>query len=357
MIDEVRISSSARSADWIATEFNNQNSPDTFLGVGAEQESSLGFTTTFIEDGGPVAVVDVDAMLSDVDDATLVSLTVTITNLLDGANELLAADTTGTSITASYDSGTGVLTLTGADTVANYQQVLRTVAYENSSQAPDTTARTISFVANDGTDPSNLGTTIVSMVRSNDPPVLDLDADNSSGAGAADYATVFTEDGGPVVVADAVDAILSDADDTQLSSLTVTITNLLDGPSEVLAADTTGTSISASYDSGTGVLTLTGDDTVADYQQVLRSVTYENTSQHAGYHSPPHHLRGQRRDRRQQRQPEPSPGPGTCRLLDVQRRDGRPGIGPVRQRQSRHIVEHGPGNGLGTGSCRFRPRL
>ena len=35
-IDEVRISSSARSADWIAAEYNNQSSPSTFYNFGAE---------------------------------------------------------------------------------------------------------------------------------------------------------------------------------------------------------------------------------------------------------------------------------------------------------------------------------
>ena len=43
---------------------------------------------------------------------------------MNGASEVLAANTAGTSITANYDSGTGILTLSGADTVANYQQVL-----------------------------------------------------------------------------------------------------------------------------------------------------------------------------------------------------------------------------------------
>ena len=43
------------------------------------------------------------------------SLTVTITNRMDGSLELLAVDTTGTNITALYDSVTGVLTLSGAD--------------------------------------------------------------------------------------------------------------------------------------------------------------------------------------------------------------------------------------------------
>jgi hypothetical protein len=37
MIDEVRISNSARSANWIKTEYNNQNSPSSFYSVGSEQ--------------------------------------------------------------------------------------------------------------------------------------------------------------------------------------------------------------------------------------------------------------------------------------------------------------------------------
>ena len=35
-IDEVRISDSIRSADWIAAEYNNQNSPSTFYTLGPE---------------------------------------------------------------------------------------------------------------------------------------------------------------------------------------------------------------------------------------------------------------------------------------------------------------------------------
>jgi hypothetical protein len=36
-LDEVRLSSSVRSQDWIVTEFRNQNSPDTFYSVGEQQ--------------------------------------------------------------------------------------------------------------------------------------------------------------------------------------------------------------------------------------------------------------------------------------------------------------------------------
>lgn len=35
LIDEVRVSNSARSADWLSTEYNNQNSPNSFASVGA----------------------------------------------------------------------------------------------------------------------------------------------------------------------------------------------------------------------------------------------------------------------------------------------------------------------------------
>ena len=84
-------------------------------------------------------------------------------------------------------------------------------------------------------------------------PQVDLDADDSSAAGV-DFAAGWTESGGPVSIVDD-DATLIDPDSANLSSLTVTITNLLDGAAEVLAADTSGTSITASYNSGTGVLT------------------------------------------------------------------------------------------------------
>ena len=78
----------------------------------------------------------------------------------------------------------------------------------------------------------------------NDPVVIDRDADDSSGSLGADFDTAFTEDGGAVAIAD-VDASLSDVDNVNLVSLTVTITNQLDVADETLAADLTGTSICA----------------------------------------------------------------------------------------------------------------
>jgi hypothetical protein len=132
--------------------------------------STGNYATTFSDDGGPVAIADIDAVLSDANSTTLDSLTVTIGNPLDGPAEVLAADTSGTAITASYVGN--VLTLSGTDSVANYQQVLRTITYENTSQAPDTTARTIAFVANDGANDSNTAVATVAVIAVNDAPTL-----------------------------------------------------------------------------------------------------------------------------------------------------------------------------------------
>ncbi|MEA3488318.1 MAG: hypothetical protein U9R10_03585, partial [Euryarchaeota archaeon] len=39
-IDEVRISDTARNADWIQTSYNNQNNPSSFYDVGAEESTT-----------------------------------------------------------------------------------------------------------------------------------------------------------------------------------------------------------------------------------------------------------------------------------------------------------------------------
>ena len=78
-------------------------------------------------------------------------MTVTITNLLDGAAEVLSANVGGTDDHRRLRCGPRG-PHHGVDTVANYQQVLRTIQYNNlsCSQNPSTAARSISFVANDG---------------------------------------------------------------------------------------------------------------------------------------------------------------------------------------------------------------
>jgi hypothetical protein len=232
--------------------------------------SGVNTAASFTEDAGAVTLAP-SATVSDADDADLVSATVTLTNHPDGSAESLAADVGGTSITADpYDVGTGVLALHGTDTKAHYQTVLQSIVYGNASDTPDTTSRSVTFVVNDGQDSSAVRTAAVSVTAANDAPILDTQVATAS----------YTEDQPPTTLAP--NTVVSDADNTNLQSATVTLTNHPDGAAEVLSVDTTGTSITAvAYDSTTGVLSLTGDDTVASYQQVLRTVAYANSSQNA----------------------------------------------------------------------------
>ncbi len=103
----------------------------------------------FFDVGGPAVEVDSDLTVSDFDDTHLLGATVVQVNRLDGASETLAFSTAGTAISGAYDSGMGVITFTGFDTVAHYQQVLRTVTYFNALANPDLTERSIEFRVRD----------------------------------------------------------------------------------------------------------------------------------------------------------------------------------------------------------------
>lgn len=99
--------------------------------------------------GTSVPIVDQSRLtVRDRNHTTLIGTLITIANPLDGEFETLTAAVDGTNITATYDSAG--LTLTGEDTIANYQQVLRTVVYNNTSSNPDTTERTVEFAIDDG---------------------------------------------------------------------------------------------------------------------------------------------------------------------------------------------------------------
>ncbi len=142
--------------------------------------AGIDFAATFTEGGGAVAIVDnANLTVSDVDSANLASASVTLTNLLDAGQETLAVAATtvspNTPIVATYNTGTpgqGVLTLTGSATLAQYQAALHTLTYNNGSTNPNPTNRGITFVVNDGADPSAPATAAVTINAVNSAPVF-----------------------------------------------------------------------------------------------------------------------------------------------------------------------------------------
>ncbi|UGY18283.1 cadherin repeat domain-containing protein [Bradyrhizobium septentrionale] len=223
---------------------------------------TAGHTLNYTENQAATAI-DSAITVTDGDDANLVSATVQITGGYVNGEDVLAFANTAT-ITGTFNAATGTLTLTGTDTVANYQAALAAVTYHNTSDNPSGAARTVTITANDGTLDSSPVTDTINVTPVNDPPVV-----------VAGHTLNYTENQAATAFDPAI--TVSDVDNTTLASATVQITGNYANGQDVLAF-TTQNGITGSFNAGTGLLTLTGTATVAQYQAALASVTYQNTS-------------------------------------------------------------------------------
>jgi Domain of unknown function (DUF4347)/SdrD B-like domain/Bacterial Ig domain len=123
------------------------------------------------------AVIDSGLTVTDPDNATLPSATVAVTGNFQSGEDVLAfvnnnAASFGNIQVDSYTGGVLALSSPGATaTLTQWQNALRAVTYDDSSDTPNTGNRTISFVANDGTSNSTAATKTVGVTAVNDPPV------------------------------------------------------------------------------------------------------------------------------------------------------------------------------------------
>lgn len=153
------------------------------------------FVTASVVVNGTIVVADADNQIA--------SATVSITTGFQAAEDQLSITLQG-GIVGAYNAATGVLAISGPASVADYQQVLRTVRYNNTSSTPNTANRTISFRVNDGTTNSNIVTGTVTI---NKPPAIEAPPR-------------ATQAGGNIVFM--VDEILSDPDNNlDLSTLKI----------------------------------------------------------------------------------------------------------------------------------------
>jgi surface adhesion protein len=127
---------------------------------------------------------------------------------------------------------------------------------------------------------STNGSVSTSIIDNDAPPVIDLDANNSSGATGADYKVTFTENtpGAGVSIAD-TDLTITDPDSTMLTGATIVLTNRQDGDALNLGNSVNGITINANSTNGTVTLTLSGNATLADYMQAIKNITFTNSSE------------------------------------------------------------------------------
>jgi len=268
----------AIDTDTIAITVNPVNDPPA-LDLDTDNTTTPGanYLTGFTDGGPAVAIVDTDVSIADSDDTELTSATVTLRN--PHTNDVLVFNgTPPTGITASaYNPATGILTLTGTASLADYQTALQQITFDNTGTTPSTAIRVIDIVVNDGASNSNTARALIEVeVVNNSAPVVDLDPDDSGGSLRSTFRTTFTENGAAVPIAD-TDVSITDADSTTLVSATITLTNPHTGDLLTVSGMLPGAIISSGYNPGTGVLTLTGSATPAEYEAALQQIQFSNT--------------------------------------------------------------------------------
>ena len=194
---------------------------------------TAGGTLAYAENQAATAI-DSSITVTDIDNGNLASATVSISaNHAVGQDSLIF--TNQNNISGSWNAGTGVLSLSGVSSLANYQTALRSVAYVNASDNPSTLNRTISFVVNDGSANSPAATSTVTITAVNDAPT----ASNLSTAQS------YTEDT-PLAL---TPIVITDPDSANVTA-TLTLSNPAAGS---LNVGTSG-AVSSTYNAATGGL-------------------------------------------------------------------------------------------------------
>ncbi|MBF0132120.1 MAG: tandem-95 repeat protein [Magnetococcales bacterium] len=213
-------------------------------------------------EGAAATAADAGLTIANEDGANLTGAQVSITAGYVAGQDVLNFVNTG-AITGTWNAGTGVLSLTGTTTTANYQTALQSITYNNAGgDNPTAGVRTLAWKVTSalGTSPANTSTVTVQAV--NDRPVMTASA------------TLNYLENGAAAIIDAT-LTVADADNTTIQSATVTFSsNFVVGEDRLVFVNQSG--ISGSWDGATGVLTLSGPATLTNYRNALRSVRYIN---------------------------------------------------------------------------------
>ncbi len=233
-----------------------------------------GFSVNFIEaddatgtpadiDSAAVALVDNDIQITDVDDTLLTSAVIQIVNAR-AEDQLQSIGTLPAGIVAStyfYDAVTGVgtfvLSAAAGASLDDFETALQTLHYTNTSDAPDTTARTISIVVSDETASAATFTPF-------SPPDLTLTP-------LINQSVVVVPNG--TAVTDLTDGL-------QFSATVEILNGMTDDVLEFPAGTTLPNDITATYDADTYVMTLTSlsGSTPEQFQTALESVLYASNA-------------------------------------------------------------------------------
>jgi len=243
------------------------SSPVTMVSIHGLPTIVAGGTASFFGGGSPVTLSS-SVTVSDPYSPTLTGATIALSGFISG--DVLNFTNQG-GIVGTYNTSNGTLSLSGTVSVATYQTALRSITYGFNPGNGDPTAgntrttQTVNWTITDGVTTSTVAASTLNTIHV--APTI-----TTSG-------TVTFGGGNPPPALDPTLTVTAPNSFGLLTGATITIdAGAFPGDGDVLTATTTGTSISFTYNPTTEVATLSGSDTVANYQAVLRSVRIGSTS-------------------------------------------------------------------------------
>lgn len=172
--------------------------PDHSSGAGGNY-SYLDYFTAGSTTGAKIA--DTDLSAADPDGGDVYGATITLTNILNAGQEgIYLNGILPGGITISGD-GTGVVTLSGQASQADYIAAIKMLEYKNSNKTPDMTDRNITIVLNDGAENGPASNTTIKILTQ---PIIDVTgnaisiADNSTTTNTADGTDFGTSTGASI---------------------------------------------------------------------------------------------------------------------------------------------------------------
>lgn len=223
---------------------------------------------TYTENDPPLSVAG-DLELRGTTETVITTASVQIEGFVSD-QDILEFNNVGT-VTGAFDSASGILTFSGDGNLTQYQTALRSVRYLNNSNNPVENPRTLQFeIANTESQTATASRTLNVVAQENSPEIIlpestlqfDLDNPNLSRPIALDPGL-----------------LLEDFDTAEITSATVQIVG--GGQAgDTLNLATIG-SISGNYDPASGLLAISGTATLAEYQDALRNVTFDSSTDRA----------------------------------------------------------------------------
>ena len=160
----------------------------------------------------PATSVDGALTLTDAEDRPISGASASITANYQSGQDVLSwtDDNLADNVTLDGANTTDqTVVLTGLDTAARYQAALRAVTYQNASDAPGTSIRTVTFSATDQPGASGGNTRLISVSAVDDPPVNVNDSatvlEDAAATSVAVLANDTDVDGGPKTISSASD--------------------------------------------------------------------------------------------------------------------------------------------------------